>query len=102
LLAVFKRLIKMRRDHPVLRHGALSAPLFIDENLIVLLRRQGTTCAVTASNNSNLEKTVTVKLPDACASAEFVDALHGGLGHASEGAIKLTVPALFGTALVSH
>ena len=102
LLADFKALIKMRRDHAVLRHGAIDAPTLIDEHIIVLVRQLGNTWAITAMNNATTAKTVTVKLPASMATTHFVDALTGVTVNAANGNITLTVPALFGTALVSR
>ena len=102
LLADFKALIKMRRDHAVLRHGAIDAPMLIDEHIIVLVRQLGNTWAITAMNNATTAKTVTVKLPASMAATHFVDALTGVTVNATNGSMILTVPALFGTALVSR
>ena len=92
----------MRRDHAVLRHGSIDAPMLIDEHIIVLVRQLGNTWAITAMNNATTAKTVTVKLPASMAATHFVDALTGVTVNAANGNITLTVPALFGTALVSR
>jgi uncharacterized protein (DUF952 family) len=39
LLADFKRLIGLRRQHAVLRRGSLAAPLHVDDQVVVQLRR---------------------------------------------------------------
>ena len=101
LLADFKAMIAMRKQHPVLRHGSIDAPLHIDDNVIVLARRHGTSWAITATNNAAEPKTISVALPKD-APQGFVDALTGTAATAKDGSITLTVPALFGTVLVNR
>ncbi|MBL8510353.1 MAG: alpha-amylase, partial [Betaproteobacteria bacterium] len=96
LRADFKRLIKLRQDHPVLRHGSLGAPLLVDAHLIVLARNQDKTWALTATNNATTAKTVTVKLPEGAPGGVYVEALSGTRVVAAAGSITLTVPPLFG------
>ncbi len=102
LLADFKRLIKMRKDHSALRHGSISAPLLIDDNVVVLARRDGRTWAITATNNATIAKTVSVTLPAEVTAAEFTNALNGASVAVKNGAISIAIPALFGTVLVSR
>ena len=99
LLADFKRLIKLRKDHAVLRRGALDAPLLLDEHLIVLLRQHEGRWALTATNNAEHALVATVALPAGLANAAFTDALTGQTVRAANGKITLTVPALFGSVL---
>ena len=101
LLAEFKRLIKLRHDHAVLRRGSLDAPLHVDKHVIVLLREHQGTWAVTATNNAATAQTVTVALP-AGAKARYRDALTGTAIDAKEGRLTLTVPPLFGSVLISQ
>jgi len=98
LLADFKRLTKLRHDLPVLRHGSLSAPLHVDEHVVVLARRDGAAWAVTATNNRDAARTVTIRLPFAATTLN--DALGGEAVPVTNGAIELTVPPLFGRVLV--
>ncbi|WP_457423210.1 glycoside hydrolase family 13 protein [Roseateles sp. P5_E7] len=100
LLADFKRLTRMRHDLPVLRHGSLSAPLFVDDHVVVLARQDGKTWALTATNNSTAPRTVTVRLPFAATSLK--DALGGEAVPVTNGAIQLTVPPLFGRVLINQ
>jgi glycosidase len=102
LLADFKTLVKMRKDHPVLRHGTIDAPLFVDDHLVVLARNMGNMWAITATNNAAASKSVTVPLPEGAKAIEFLDALTGAGVHAASGAITFTVPALYGTVLVGQ
>ena len=98
-LADFKRLTALRHDLPVLRHGTLSAPLLVDEHVVVLARQDGDTWAITATNNSLQARTVTVDLP--FAAGQLKDALGGQPVAVTNGAVKLTVPPLFGRVLVT-
>ncbi|RZL40480.1 MAG: glycoside hydrolase family 13 protein [Rubrivivax sp.] len=99
LLADFKRLTKLRHDLPVLRHGTLSAPLQVDDHVVVLARQDGHTWAVTATNNSTEPRAVTVRLP--FEAAMLKDALSGEAVAVTNGTLQLTVPPLFGRVLVS-
>ena len=102
LLADFKRLIKLRHDHAVLRRGSLDAPLFVDAQVIVLAREYQGTWAITATNNGNNARTISVVLPtgankgyrDMLGSIEAIDA--------KEGLLTLDVPPLYGTVLISR
>ncbi|PTT76954.1 hypothetical protein DBR42_26085 [Pelomonas sp. HMWF004] len=103
LLADFKRLVKLRHDLPVLRHGTLSAPLLADDHVIVLARQDGDTWAVTATNNSRQPRTVRIALPFLPLAAEQLrDALGGPAVAVTNGEIELTVPPLFGRVLVNR
>jgi hypothetical protein len=101
LLDDFKRLIRLRKEHAVLRHGSLSAPLLANDHVIVLARQDGKDWAITATNNSTSPLTVTFKLPGELASSTWVDALKGATFASVNGDLTLTLPALFGTVLLS-
>jgi glycosidase len=93
-------LAKMRREHPVLSHGTLEAPLLLDEHAVVLLRRADGAWALTAVNNGAEAKHVRIQLP-ADAPAEFRDALSDARYlRGAEGAIEFEVPPMSGVALV--
>ncbi|HEY1127831.1 MAG TPA: alpha-amylase family glycosyl hydrolase [Roseateles sp.] len=98
LLADFRRLTKLRHDLPVLRHGALGAPLHIDEHVVVLARRDGNQWAITATNNSPEARTVSLALP--FPADRLRDALGGEAVTVTDGRILFTVPPLFGRVLV--
>jgi cyclomaltodextrinase / maltogenic alpha-amylase / neopullulanase len=100
LLADFKTLIKMRKDHAVLRHGSIDAPIFIDDNVIVLLRKLNDIWAITATNNAADSKTVTVKLPEP-GGKSFANALTKDIVNTTNGSITFTIPPLFGTVLIT-
>jgi cyclomaltodextrinase / maltogenic alpha-amylase / neopullulanase len=101
LLADFKRLIKLRNDNPILRRGSLAAPLHVDEHVIVFVREYRGTWAVTATNNAATAQSVTVTLPGA-ARRSYRDALAGGDVEAADGRMTLSVPAMFGSVLISR
>jgi cyclomaltodextrinase / maltogenic alpha-amylase / neopullulanase len=99
--AEFKKLIKLRKDYPVLRNGNFAAPIFIDDNVIVLARNNGDQWAITAMNNSTTPKTITLKLPENIQQKKFTDAITSAQVDAINNSIQLTIPALFGTLLIS-
>jgi glycosidase len=100
LHAEFKRLFAMRHALPVLRHGSLTAPLHLDEHVVVLLRRDGDTLALTATNNSEQPRSVRVELPSAIASLH--DALDGSTITPQGRVVEFTVPPLFGRVLTTQ
>lgn len=102
LLADFRQLIKMRKDHAILRHGTLDAPLYLDDNVIVLIRRSDGETAITATNNASSPHTVSVKLPADANATGFIDALTGARVDAKNGTIDITIPAIFGSVLTSR
>lgn len=99
LLADYKALIKMRKDHVVLRHGSIDAPAFIDDHVIVLVRRDADRWAVTATNNDSSPHEITVELPAELRGATLVDVRTGSRIKAEGGRVTFAVPALFGTVL---
>ena len=102
LLAEVKRLIKLRKDNPVLRRGSIDAPLLLDDHVIVLGRKLDKQVAISASNNSEAPQTVTLALPEPFQAAAFTDALTGASYTATQGRISFTVPPLSGTLLLGH
>lgn len=101
LLVEFKKLIKMRNDHAVLRRGSLGAPLFVDDHVIVLAREHQGRWAVTATNNGGTARMVRVSLP-AGAKTMYRNVLGGGDIAAEDGQLSFSVPPLYGTVLVSR
>ncbi|MFN3861770.1 MAG: glycoside hydrolase family 13 protein [Roseateles sp.] len=99
LLADFRRLTRLRHELPVLRHGTLTAPLHVDEHVVVLARQMGSTWAITATNNSSTARTVTLRLPFGAESLR--DALGGEAVAVTGGRLQLSVPPLFGRVLVT-
>lgn len=102
MLADVKALLKIRKDHAVIRHGSIAAPLLIDEHNIVLARQLDKTWAITATSNNTTDSTVTFNIPETAANAKFVDAISGKRIEPVGKTITLTVPALFGRVLISE
>ena len=102
LFADFKRFIKMRNDHAVLRRGSINAPIHIDSHVIALLRQLGEISAVTITNNAMDERTVTLTVP--ATAREWFDPLDPAAGsfRAQSGQLTVTVPALMGRVLISR
>ncbi len=100
MLAAFKQLIALRKQHAVLRRGTLDAPLHVDDHSIVLLRKLGSSVAITATNNALTAQTVTVQLPSGVQVDRFTDALGGPSVTVAQGQLTLTLPALFGAVLL--
>ncbi len=102
LLAEVKRLIKLRKDNPVLRRGSIEAPLLLDDHVIVLGRKLGDQLAISASNNSEVPQTVAILLPEGFHAVAFTEALTGVSVQAVNGKLALSIPALSGTVLLSR
>ncbi len=102
LLREFKKLTQLRRDHAVLRRGSIDAPAYIDDQVIVLVRRLGAGSAVVAMNNAATPKTVTVMLPEGMNAASLKDAFSGAVLRITDGSVTITVPALYGTVLLGR
>ncbi len=100
MLATFKQLIALRKQHAVLRRGTLDAPLHVDDHSVVLLRQLGSSVAITATNNALTAQTVTVQLPPGVRVDRFTDALGGPPVTVAQGKLTLTLPALFGCVLL--
>jgi len=101
LLEDFQELIALRNETDVLRRGSISAPLYTDDNMIVLSREYEGVHAITAYNNDTERQEVTVDLPDGWEGTAFTDALTGESVVADGGTLTLTVPALFGSVLIT-
>lgn len=100
MLAAFKRLTALRREHPVLRHGSLEAPLHIDEHAIVWLRRRDGEAALVAVNNALEAQVLDIELPRDLAERRWKDALDGK--PAGSGRLRLELPGLGGRVLLAH
>jgi glycosidase len=100
LLAEFKRLVKLRHELPVLRHGTLAAPLHADDAVVVLARQDGKAWALTATNNSLTPRTVSVVVP--MAQGALKDALGGPDLQVREHRVQLTLPPLSGRVLTAE
>jgi cyclomaltodextrinase len=99
MLAHVKRLVALRRAHPVLSRGTLHAPLLTDASAIVTWRELDGAIAVVASQNSDAARTLAVTLPEALADREFTDASSGARLRARGRTLAIDVPALDGVVL---
>ena len=100
MYAEMRRLIALRRQHPILALGELGAPLYTDAHVVVAPRTLEDEVALVAVNNSETERTVQVDLPPALRGRAYVDALAGEQIDAGP-TMRLTLPPLFGAVLVS-
>ncbi len=100
LLAEFKRLTKIRADHAVLRRGSIDAPIYVDQNVIVLLRQLNDSVAIIAMNNAATNKQVSVKLPATLNNIELRDALSAQSYRVVNNELTLVIPASFGRVLL--
>jgi cyclomaltodextrinase len=99
----FRRLIHLRRDNAVLRHGSIEAPLYIDAHVIVLLRHDGKHWAVTALNNDDAKHDIAIEVPTELRDAAFADApTPGGTLRARGTRLEFSVPALDGRVLLNE
>jgi cyclomaltodextrinase / maltogenic alpha-amylase / neopullulanase len=104
LLKDFKRFIKMRNDHAVLRRGSIDAPIYVDSNVIVLLRRFNGTYAISATNNAADPRTVTIKLPADVGALVFKDALDATAPvlNAQDNQANFVIPARSGRVFITQ
>jgi glycosidase len=102
LLKEYKRLIAMRNAHPILRHGSIDAPAFIDDHVIALIRRDGKQWAITAMNNATDARDITVDVPRELRNATFVDALSNHQTKAGVSSITFSVPPMGGVVLLKR
>ena len=100
MYAEMRRLLALRRQHPILAFGELSAPVHADAHVVVASREMDGAVALIAVNNSEGERMVEIDLPPALRDRIYIDALTGERLTASS-TIRLTLPALFGSVLVS-
>ena len=103
LLADFRRLTKLRHDLPVLRHGQLLAPLYVDSHVVVLARRDADTWAISATNNGDAAQTLTLPVPAGARLVGWTDASTHAQANvdAATGSLRLVVPARSGIVLVN-
>jgi cyclomaltodextrinase / maltogenic alpha-amylase / neopullulanase len=103
LLADYKKLIRLRKDMPVLSHGSIDAPAYIDDHVIALVRRDETQSVITATNNDIVAHSARVALPTGMRGATFEEALGGGdIVAAADGTLEFEVPPMFGAVLLAH
>lgn len=96
-----RRLIALRRSYPVLAQGELGAPLYLDENVVVATRTHDGVTALIALNNAEIARTIEVPLPAELRNRSFRDAMSGADVRGEE-RLRLELPAMFGSVLVSR
>ncbi|WP_427982241.1 glycoside hydrolase family 13 protein [Agarivorans sp.] len=103
LLADFKALIALRNNNPILRRGSIDAPVYVDENCIVLLREYNGAYALTAFNNATEAKTLNLSVAQ-LANSQLQDLINNNstVTVAEDGSLSLNVPALYGTVMLSQ
>ena len=103
LLADFRRLTRLRRDLPVLRHGKLLAPLYVDAHVVVLARRDANSVAITATNNSDTAQALTLPVPASARLLGWTDAASHAPVPVDTAArtLAILVPARSGVVLVN-
>ncbi len=95
-----RKLVRMRHDHPVLRRGSLDAPLYVDEQAIVWLRRLDGVVAIVALNNGAGPIERTIELPADLSGVSLRDALGGDEAAAAGRKLAITIPPRFGRVLI--
>lgn len=102
LLREFKALVAMRHAHPVLRRGELTAPLHLDEHVVVMGRRLGDSVALVAMNNADTPRRVRVARPEGWRATQWRDARDGSAATTEDGVVAIEVPALGGRVLLGR
>jgi cyclomaltodextrinase / maltogenic alpha-amylase / neopullulanase len=100
MLEQVQALTRMRHDYAVLRRGSLEAPLYLDEHLIVLLRRLDDQIAIVVTNNSEKAQSLSLALPSDLVGIGLRDVLGGQRVDVDGGHLQLSVPALSGMVLI--
>lgn len=101
LLEDFRKLIQLRRDHAILRQGTISAPVYLDDSVIILLRELEGRLAITATSNALETRVVLVPLPS-LGRRSFTDVSSNNVVFMKDGHIEITVPPLAGVTLIEH
>lgn len=99
LLAKYEKFTKLRNNNAILRRGDV-APIYSDDNVMVMLRTYEGKCAIVAVNNAATNKKVTLDLSKVSAAKGFKDALNGG-DVKYQKQLTLTIPAYYGNVLIS-
>ncbi|MBL8329385.1 MAG: hypothetical protein JNJ71_11070 [Rubrivivax sp.] len=95
----FRRLIALRQQHRILRHGSAEPLRALDAHVMLSPRRLGRQTAWVLSNNSDQPRTVTLPLPPALRGL-WRDALSGERVKPGAAGLELTVPPRFGRVLL--
>lgn len=102
MLTEVRRLVALRKANPLLSRGTLGAPLYADDNVVVVPRRLGAAYAIVAVNNAAEARAIDLQVPDDLARSHFIDAATGLEVSNNNGRIRLTINALYGTVLLAR
>ncbi|HEX4858723.1 MAG TPA: alpha-amylase family glycosyl hydrolase, partial [Usitatibacteraceae bacterium] len=100
--AYFKQLTTLRNRHAVFRHGETMAPLFVDDQVVVMARRLGSTWALVALNNAGTGKAVRVTLPAMARSVRWQPVSDASKMEVNGDEVTLNAPALRGVAWIGE
>lgn len=101
ILNEFQKLIKLRNDYEVLRRGSIET-IYVDENVIVMLREYNGEYALVATNNSNQTKTVELDLSNYQLPSILKDPLNRNKKvPIDNGKLSLTIQPRYGRVLIT-
>ncbi|MCA2998638.1 MAG: hypothetical protein ING75_08550 [Rhodocyclaceae bacterium] len=100
LLETFTQLAKLRGAHPVLRRGTLEAPIYLDQQVSILVRRLEKMVAIVAMNNSTTPRVISVSLPNDIMDQSFSVLLDGKKISSQNRRLEIEIPPLFGSVLL--
>jgi cyclomaltodextrinase / maltogenic alpha-amylase / neopullulanase len=99
LLEWYTTLIRLRREHPVFRHGEYT-PLIVDDdrNVLAFIRRHGKNCAVVILNNSDSPQKVELDLRGIARGVRWVQVIPQSdvVAYHGEGKHEAVIPSLSG------
>ena len=100
LLEEVKGLLKIRNNNAILRRGTIE-PIYADENVIVNFREYEGKKAIILVNNSDKEKTITIKVDEKLAG-KYLDVLNNGDFEFTGNEVKITVKAHWGNVFITR
>lgn len=96
LLSEFKKLIKLRNENRVLRRGSLEV-VYVDKNVIVMIRELSNKYAIVAINNSEENKRVSLDLSKYDLPEKMINALYiGKTIEFNKKSLEITIEAVSG------
>ncbi len=88
-----KSLGQARQNHPSLRRGAWSAPLWKDGTLLAYARTTDDEAAIVVLNRDGQPRTVTIDVSGVAGDGATTEALYGGEGAIANGQLTVDLPA---------
>jgi cyclomaltodextrinase / maltogenic alpha-amylase / neopullulanase len=101
LHAEFKRLVKLRHEHPVLRRGTLGAPAFVDDQSVLMWRRLGNTWALVGWHNGEQPRSMNLALPAAAPRSGWREPLTSASVQDPAGELTVQLPPRGGVVILS-